>query len=232
MKNLKSRCSGILLALLTAGNAHAIFVTDVNPSDANRITSQGILIDVPGILSVYQVVEDYNETTLVPYPSHDGLAIVNPQGGFFDKVVDLENNDGWWTFQFTVTNTYRYPWSDYHFEFWDADFQNRLLEFPLRQSPGPFPQATCSNLIFLNDNCSGGTAAIGPIAEFWSPNEQRPGQTNDFRLTMNLDEIRRLYGNTFGIRQVATTPEPGTLALFGLGLGGFTLLRRRRSLLG
>lgn len=228
MKSLKSLALVILLGLVTGGKANAIILADLDPLDANSITSQQVLLDVPGVLSVYQVVEDYNEQTRVPYPSHDGFGIVNEQGGFFDKVVDLEDSSGWWTLDFQVTNTSPYPWSDYHFEFWTADFEEQLLDFPLRLSTDAFPLGPCSNLIFLNDNCSGGAAAIGPSAEFWSPNFVVPGQTNNFRLTMNVDEIRSLYGNSFGIRQVATTPEPGTLALFGLGLSGFTFLRRRK----
>lgn len=232
MTYVKQLLFTLLLALMTWGQAHAFLVTDMDTSDANIITSQEFLITTPENLPVYQVAEDYNERYLVPYPSHDGNGIVNQQGGFFDKIVDLEGTDGWITLNFQVTNTSPYVWSDYHFEFWQLDqnreFQTLLTSFPLRAFPGDaghFQQPGWRNDIFQNSGFD------GSILSFWSPLWQAPGQTNDFFLTVNLDELRDNAGNditSFGIRQVATTPEPSILALLGISWMGFALARRLR----
>ena len=64
--------------------ARGMSITDVNTGDLNTITS----VTHPSTVLHY-INEDYNETHLVPFPSHDGYAIVNATGGFFDKVVTL-----------------------------------------------------------------------------------------------------------------------------------------------
>lgn len=188
---------------------------------------QGDLIRIPELIPAYGVQEDYNETRLVPYPSHDGYGIVNPKGNFFDKVVDLQSATGWETFVFTVTNTSPYKWSDYHFEFWTSDFSTQLTSFPLERFPGDaghFPEGPWDNNIFLN------SAFDGSVLSFWSPAWQSPGQTNRFALTMDLNAIHAQYGSSFGIRQVATTvPEPKNIGLFMIGLSGLLLMRYRKS---
>ena len=225
MRFPRSLYAAFLLILLTAGQAKATLLTDFYSNDANTITSQGALIRIPELIPAYGVVEDYNETKRIPYPSHDGYAIVNQQGNFFDKVVNLQTDTGWLTMDFKVTNTTPFVWSDYHFEFWTPDFQTLLTNFPVDRFPGDaghFPEGPYSNDIFLN------SAFNGSILSFWSPASQAPGQTNDFLLTMNVDAIRAQYGASFGIRQVATTPEPGTLAILGIGLAAFFMIRNLR----
>jgi hypothetical protein len=211
--NLKSLCLTVLLSLLAFGKAHAILITDVYLNDGNIITSQGLASP-----NSYLVIENYGETRRVPYPSHDGSAIVNQQGNYFDKVLNLQGDVGQWALRFDVTNTTPYIWSDYHFEFWNATFTSRLTNFPL---------VGYGFSIFSND------AFDGSILQFWEPNQQGIGVTNNFALTFVLEDVRSQFGNLVGIRQVATTaPEPNVLAVFGIGLGGFLFMRRRRSMRG
>jgi hypothetical protein len=164
--------------------------------------------------------EDYNETHLIPYPSHDGFAIVNPGGGFFDKVVTYQLADvgGPWCFDFRVHNTSPYIWSDYHFEFWDAAFQNRL-----NLAAGVVYKWSSS--IFQNSSFD------GSVLEFWAPNWQVPCETNQLLFFVNnLQNVAGAGPASFGIRQVATTvPEPLTMLglLAGVSLlGGYVRQRR------
>jgi hypothetical protein len=193
-------------------------IRDVNPLDLNKITGQ----TEDDVKNELIVGEDYNETRLIPYPSHDGYAIVNPAGGYFDKVVSYTAGDldGPWVLDFGVVNTSPYCWSDYHFEFWNATFTDRL-------NLGPVGDVIFgwTNKIFQHSSFDGSTL------KFWAPEWQCPGQTNQFTILVNdLTKMGGAAPGSFGIRQVATTiPEPLTmLGLFAgiSALGGY--LRRRR----
>ena len=196
--------------LLMAGQTAAMSIVDLNPGDLNIIT--GAFED--DALNELLVFEDYNEEWLVPYPSHDGYGIVNPQGGYFDKVVSFtaDDWDGRWAFDFRVTNTSPYCWSDYHFEFWDETFENPLDLTGIVDD--------WDNEIFQNSRFTGTTL------EFWAPQWQCPGQTNQFLIFVQPVGM----AGSVGIRQVATTiPEPLTMMGLFAGvslLGGY--LRRRR----
>jgi hypothetical protein len=167
------------------------------------------------------ISEDYNERYLVGYPSDDGLGIVNANGGFFDKVVTFEAGDldGPWTFEFQVLNTSPYCWSDYHFEFWNEDFTQRLVNFPLQ---------SWSNQIFQNSAYPGPFNGPG-VLEFWKPDWQCPGSTNTFMLAFDPSLINNGQPVSFGIRQVATTiPEPLTMLGLFLGVSGVGTYVRKR----
>ncbi|MDP2810931.1 MAG: PEP-CTERM sorting domain-containing protein [Rhodocyclaceae bacterium] len=218
----KSLASGLLCLLLgVAASAQAalppIWVTDLNPfpGDINSITSQG-----PGLDGVWTVSEDYNEATLVPYPSHDGWAIVNPAFGWFDKVVTIQPAVGpVLAFDFWVKNTGPYTWSDYHFEFWNASFQQTLA----------IQVDSLSSSVFANNSGTGGMLGVN----FWGdpPAGQPPGMTERFSLQINVTglPVDESGVGQFGIRQIATTvPEPETYAMLLAGLGLLGLAARRR----
>ncbi|MBC8234322.1 hypothetical protein H8E77_32635 [bacterium] len=131
MKAIKLLLTCLVISLFIIGQVGAIDVVDVYNDDLNEITG---ISQVPGILEVY---EDYNETHLISYPSHDGWAIVNHRDEFFDKVVTVNPLDMalWpssWQFDFIVENTTPYVWSDYHLEFWDETFTTTLIHMFFR----------------------------------------------------------------------------------------------------
>ncbi|MEW6327873.1 MAG: PEP-CTERM sorting domain-containing protein [Thermodesulfobacteriota bacterium] len=241
-------------------NAEQITITDLYDDD-NDITGSNLLgtgnyTCCGGCCTfsgpVFQVFEDYNEKYLTPYPSHDGYAIVNSAGQFFDKVVTFQNicgggsctcsgncgsgtcpccgcsgNEKIWAFYFEVKNTSPYDWSDYHFEFWNKDFTTRYTNFPLLQ---------WQDQIFQNESFD------GSILQFWAPDWQDHSETNKFLLLIDLASSSIsscasgccsgscCYSGSFGIRQVATTiPEPATMVLVGSGLLGAATFRRLRN---
>ena len=209
MKKFMVFLCAILLSFYVTGHVQAITVTDVYLDDLNVITGT----DQDDANSKLTINEDYNEDNLIPYPSHDGYAIVDHDPGepvrFFDKVFDLEGETGVWKFDFVVHNTTSCCWSDYHFEFWNEDFTVPYSNFPL---------LAWGNDIFQNSSFD------DSVLQFWVPNEQCPSVTNDFWLDIDLDQITI---DPFGIRQVATVPEPCTLLLLGTGLAGIVRYRKK-----
>jgi hypothetical protein len=178
-------------------------IVDLNPFDANSIISWGENGQNLGVL------EEYNETYLVPYPSHDGWAIVNSglypgqTSRFFDKVVQ-----GLYThINFAVHNSENYIWSDYHFEFWDETFT----------------QTRTPTLVGWSSSLFTNSSYVGNTLSFWAPGWQNPGATSFFDLFFQAPLTEPL-----GIRQVATTPVPPAVWLFGSGLLGLAGWRHRR----
>lgn len=203
----------------------SIHVTDVNTADANSITAQNF----DGTNRTLTVGEDYNEKFLLPYPSHDGWAVVNSNGGYFDKVVTLNGiaQPGTvpnYSFNFSITNTGPYTWSDYHFEFWNPTFTQRLASFPV-------DPAALTSTIFNNSALAPRGGVPSTVAEFWAPNWQSTGQTGEYTLSVNLAGLVDQNGNgSFGIRQVATTvPEPETYAMLLAGFGVLGFMARRKA---
>jgi len=203
----------------------AVSVIDVNPADLNSITK---------IENEQWIYEDYNETHLVPYTSHDGWGIVNSNGGYFDKKVtfnDVTPNTSYF-FHFYVTNTTPWNWSDYHFEFWDPTFTTRIKDIPLSSLQFPLYSDQFGNKgLVARDGVS------GTVAEFWTTNQgdiHGIGEEGYYRIELDLYDFYNAPNGSFGLRQVATAvPEPGTYMLMGLGallIGGFVLKNKKSSL--
>jgi hypothetical protein len=209
-KTLRYNILALLLSVAPTVQANAeISIVDVYNTDANVIQSQFNFN--PTILLVN---EDYKELTRIPYPSHDGSAIVNSSSQYFDTVVtytgaSVEPS----MFQFRVTNTTPWQWSDYHFELWDSTFTTRLDSSVITSYNGS-PLTNSQN--------------IGGVVSFLAPFSQNPSETGVYLLGINLQAIGGADGN-FGIRQVATTvPEPGTIMLMGIGAVGMMGVRNAK----
>ncbi|MFC1602540.1 PEP-CTERM sorting domain-containing protein [Pseudomonadota bacterium] len=209
MISMRNLFIALLFATFFSSQAHAISITD------RWLGDQNIILDADQAGNTFTVREDYNEDDRVPFPSHDGKAVVDilPTGEvhYFDKIIDLENNTGIWTFTFNVHNTTRWDWSDYHFLFYDEfferaiDIENILLDWS-------------NNVVFQNSSLSGNEL------QFWAPNWHESGATHDYSLILNVDALPR----RFGIRQIATVPEPTTLALMGFAVAGLGFQRRKK----
>jgi hypothetical protein len=177
----------------------------------------------------HAVFEDYNAQSLIPFPSHDGFAvvdfIVNDNGGvsWFDKEIVFNAEDaGDNNFQITwhIENTSPFAWSDYHFVFLNDIGQE--FNQP-NTSSADFKGVTFignSEVDFFND----GTPASRDIPPFGQP-------ANVLQVTMGLDlsDIPE-GGGTLIVRQIATAiPIPPAAILFGSGLLGLGVLRWRRN---
>jgi hypothetical protein len=208
----------VFCLLLFSSQAQAILITDRWSGDQNTITDSF----QDDVNHIFHWEEDYNEDNLIPYPSTGGYAVVNAPGNpgcpagteacYFDKVLTIEGETGVWEFQvgvFNTSQTTRFRWSDYHFEFYDPLFQQ--------------PQNTEPILDVQSDIFS--VVEIMPDAIWLSGGTQFPGQPNLITVTSDLG-TSGLVGS-IGIRQIATTPEPTTIALLSLGLAGLGFSRRR-----
>lgn len=196
-----------------AGQALAVTVVDMDTTDLNSITSQ---IGGNHYTNIY---EDYNEIGLVPYPSHDGYAIVDPTLGandpdhsiWFDKRVFKDGATGPWTLNFIVYNSGPYTWSDYHIELCSCGL--------LGWSNAPVAP---NGAFFANSNLN------DPVLSWWAPGWQATNQTQQFSVTLDLDKLQ----DGFLIRQVATTvPVPAAAWLLGSGLLGLIGVARRKSVI-
>ncbi|MCG5524353.1 PEP-CTERM sorting domain-containing protein [Ectothiorhodospira haloalkaliphila] len=160
--------------------------------------------------------ERYGEQYRIPYPSQNGYAVVSQDLSFFDKIFSFDADDDertGWTFHFDVLNETPWNWTDYHFVFYDETFTNRLDFSELL--------VEWDSEIFVN------SAFDDNELEFWKPAIHGVGEVYRYTLIFSGENA---LPETFGIRQIATVPEPGMVALFALGL--ITLagtIQRRRS---
>jgi len=168
------------------------------------------------------VKEDYNATKLIPYPSHDGYAVVELDSTgapiYFQKRMefdekDLKNN---FTITWDITNTTPYTWSDYHF----------ILE-----NEG-------QTITKGSSNNFKGVSITDPtlITFFYDPPGGKliaPGQTLNVEFTLDTSNMVILPGNTtvdIEFTQIATAvPIPAALPLFGTGLLGLLGLGWRKA---
>lgn len=201
---------GLALFFGLAMQAAAFNVINVS-GDPYFITSVG----PPG----HNVKEDYNALSLIPFPSHDGFAVVNLPGPpiWFDKEIVFDSSDaGDNNFQITwdITNTSPYTWSDYHFVFLNDIGQ----EFNIPNTSS----ADFKGTTFIGDT---------EVDFFYDPPGGRliaPGDTLQVTLGLDLTGIPD-GGGTLICRQIATAvPIPAALPLFGTGLLGLGLLGWRR----
>ena len=204
--------------LLFSSQAQAILISDRWAGDQNTIR----FLTQDDINRIFYWEEDYNENNLIPYPSSVGYAVVNAPGDpgcpagteacYFDKIITLEGETGIWKFQAAVFNTSPFDWFDYHLEFYDPLFQQPLDNALLDVQNGIFPVIeVMPNAVWF----SGGTQFSGPMY-----------LQNLITITADLDPFGGV--GSLGIRQVATTPEPTSLALLSLGLAGLGFARRKK----
>ena len=222
-----------LAALAGAAAAPAVTVTDVHTDDLNVITAV-VQNDGTNTVTVY---ESYGEDNVVPYASHDTKALVDYDPGeelrWFDKIVEIEQGDDLsapWRFEFVVTNDSPAAWSDYHFEFWTVVQVPGTgeLAFGERDTDFTLVDASWASSTYLSSSAYPGPWQGAGVLEFWadSPADwQGVGQTNTFTFAVSSSKHP-----LFGIRQVATVPEPLTLlGVFGGVAGVGAYIRKRRT---
>jgi hypothetical protein len=204
-KSLRYGLLALLLSFAPLGQANAaILIADVHNTDANTIVSQDNTL--PTLLTV---TENYQENTWTSYPSHDGYALVNSSLQYFDKIVTYTGaaSGTQSTLTFVVTNSTPWAWSDYHLELWNSDFTTRYTTINL---------SAYSTDQFTNKDYTGG------IVSFYAPGSHNPTEVGTYSISTDLYAINGSTDGSFGIRQVATVPEPGTIML--LGIGGLGML--------
>ncbi|MCX5806964.1 MAG: hypothetical protein NT010_13040 [Proteobacteria bacterium] len=192
----------------------AATIVDLNSNDWNSISGYGY---VPGT-NYFTVTEDYNEyRQIIPYPSHDGYALVDPYGGFFDKKITLGPGEGSnFNMTFIVTNTTPYTWSDYHFI-----IKPQGVEYV-------YTGANSDHFVGWSFRDNGG---IDNELQFfpyfippWPRESVHPGETVTFNFSVNAP-----YGSEFYLTQIATTsvPIPGAIWLLAPGFLGLMGLKKK-----
>lgn len=223
------------LSLLATGIANdvqagVVTITDLNPGDLMSIT--GIPVNTANGITV---TETYGESTRIPYnslnailPDAGHLALVTPSHTYFDKLVTYSGmtQGQLFEFQFEITNNTPYGWKDYHFEIWNPSFTAR------QQAPWASPNPPLNLPTLASDQFTG--LQIHPnVATFYSypgsGETHEMGVVGTYTLRMELYSFNNTGDGSFGMRQVATvTPEPGSMAIFGIGSGLAMFVRRRR----
>ncbi|TVR80807.1 MAG: PEP-CTERM sorting domain-containing protein [Rhodospirillales bacterium] len=190
----------------------------------------------------------YGEDERIPYPSENGAAVVgirDSKAKFFDIIVDLtDSSESRTSFgaEFIVFNDTPFNWTDYHFVFYNEDFSERLdLTGMLVTAISPCAfGADVNGLICLPE--------LGPLQPWLSDEEDLRFDGSELEFVSwpanegNYHEVGAgwfySFGfagddplpDRFGIRQIATTaiPEPGSVAVLGVGLLAIGLLTVRR----
>jgi hypothetical protein len=180
------------------------------------------------------VQETYSATTPVPFPSHDGFALVTPStddGGpiWFDKLITITSNSpnfDHFEATFHVDNNTGFSWSDYHFllAFDDVTIPDNLQFSTPNSGDSDLKGHT---LVFSGTNL----VEIGFFAE--NPGQEvASGTGSNFHIGFDFD-VPTNGSLTFELRQVATAvPLPPSAILMGsglLGLLGFGWRRKVKS---
>lgn len=210
----------LVFALFSTPNAYAngasISISDLNLTDQNVILSQQYFPPAPDI-PVLEIKEDYNETALIPYPSPDGFAIVNPQLGYFDKQVHYDASLPSIMLDFLITNTTPYIWSDYHIEFFDTNWAPINLNLIDKSAFDTVFQTITMGVTFPNR------------LDYWN-GLLNPGGSMYLGFTLATGGA---LPPDFIIRQVATTespvPLPAAFWLLGGGLIGLFGIKKKYS---
>ena len=213
----------LVFALFSTPNAYAngasISISDLNPTDQNKILNQIYSPPDPDDpIPLLQIEEDYNETVLIPYPSPDGFAIVNPQLGYFDKQVHYEAGPQSILLDFHIINTTPYIWSDYHIEFFDTNWGPINLNLILTSAFDSVFQSIAM-----------GTTTFPNRIDYWN-GLVYPNGFVSVGFTLATGGV---LPQDFIIRQVATTespvPLPAAFWLLGGGLIGLFGIKKKYS---
>ena len=222
-----------IVGIQARANGSVVSLVDVNLTDAMSITGQ---TPVAGGITV---TETYAETKRILYntqypilPDAQRYAIVAPNSTvpgyhYFDKVVTFSDAiaNELFEFEFQILNSTGHRWWDYHFEIWNPTFTVRQTAPWFNNDPNN-PQ-----LDLFSDQFTG--LELHPdVATFRKlPNLQEfheDGEIGIYKLKMNLYAFANSDSGSFGMRQVATTtPEPASMAIFGIGSGMLLYARRR-----
>jgi hypothetical protein len=219
------------MGAFNAATAGVVTLTDTNPGDLMKIT--GIPNNTANGITV---TESYGESKLIPYNSLNPIvpdaahyAVVTQADTFFDSIVSYTGlaQGQLFEFEFQITNNTPYGWKDYHFEIWNTTFTAR------QHAPWASPNPPANIPTLYSDQFTGLT--IHPnVGTFYSA--AGSGETHEvlevgsYTLRMELFSFNNTGDGEFGLRQVATaTPEPGSLAIFGIGCSLVMAVRRRRS---
>ena len=223
-----------IIGVQANANAGVISLVDLNPGDAMSVTGQ---VQSGNILTVSQT---YGDNKLIPFINHNpifpdagNLAIVNQASGYFDtkltysglvsgEVTEL-------TFQI-LNGSQPYDWYDYHFEFWTVEngvFTARHIAPWAAPNPPSF-------LPTLNSDKFTGKFVGGEVGDFYSTagsgEKHQYNTVGTYTLRVELFALEQSGLNEIGIRQIATTtPEPASMAIFGIGGSMLMYARRRRA---
>jgi hypothetical protein len=217
-----------IIGIQAKANAGTITLTDLNLTDAMSITGQ---TNTAGGITV---AETYAESTVIPYntlvptqPDAGHYAIVTPGHTYFDKTINFTGFSSGQiaTFTFQITNSTPHHWSDYHYEIWNTSFTARA------QAPWVFPNSPDFIQPLVSDQFTGTSIHPNVGSVYSAPgSEQRHevGVTGIYTLRFELYSFANSGSGVFGLRQVATTtPEPASMAIFGIG-GSMLMYARRR----
>ncbi len=216
----------VIIVFLVPISVSGAGLSDTQLADNMAITSQ---VFDPGLLetTVDEVIAD---SKIIPYPSHDGFAIVNQWDMFFDSYVDpnpLEIGAGFMVFNFNILNSSNRNWSDFHFEFYDLGFTDLVSVPIIYVETSNFEETN-----FVDPGLIG--YGFYDTINFWASEPEVPpasyvasGEEASFLIVIDLFAMPSLTDG-FSIRQIATTtPVPGAIWIMGLGLVGLLGFRRK-----
>jgi hypothetical protein len=182
-----------------------------------------------------QVNISYGADTLAPFPSQGGYAVLTGAGEPFDLTLQLATFDDdpgntWDQLYVTlnVVNDSPFDWSDFHVEFYDATFTQKLGLTLLQVGVGSTTYPYFTNVVF--DQSSNYGDFGGAELHFSSTtNTQGIGESNQISFRWDWGNPLDAYaiGDTIGIRLIATTvPEPAATALLLAGVAGLLFASR------